>query len=508
MSEPSDRKFSEASVLVLSIFVISTCSIFYELLISTISSYLLGSSVLHFSLTIGLFMFFMGIGSYLSRFIHQDLLDNFVRVEIIIGLVGGLSAFLLTMSYSLTEYYYLVAFVLIAIISICIGLEIPLVTRLTQERQNLKDALASVLAFDYMGALLASVLFPLVFLPYLGTMKTGFLIGILNVSVALVNTWFFQKYLRQVWLQVSFSISSLLLLLAGFGYSNSLYSFMEKFIYQDPIIYSTQTPYQHIVLTQFKDDTRLFLNGNLQFSTIDEYRYHEPLVHIPMSMAHSREQVLVLGGGDGLVLREVLKYPDVGHITLVDLDQQVVELSRTNPVLSKINQHSLDNPKVEVYYSDAYKYLENCNKFFSVIIIDLPDPDDYSLGKLYSREFYNLVKHRLASDGVLVTQSTSPYFARQAFWSINQTLEAVFEHVVPYTTYVPSFGQWGFNLATRLPAKVSELTIHIPTRFINKSIVPSFFAFDPDMEEIQADVNTLNNQILVDYYENSFAHWE
>jgi spermidine synthase len=187
-----------SSFLLASIFIVASCSIFYELLISTVTTYLLGSSVLHFSLTIGFFMSFMGMGSYLSKYVKEDLLFYFIKIEIGLGLAGGLSCFLLYCFFAFTESFYLLTLLLIATIGILVGLELPLLTRIIKNFNNLREALAKVLAFDYLGALVASLLFPLVLLPFLGTMHTAFLIGLINLSVAFVSIVLFRKHLRAI----------------------------------------------------------------------------------------------------------------------------------------------------------------------------------------------------------------------------------------------------------------------------------------------------------------------
>ncbi len=496
----------QIGVLFGSILLISICAIVYELLISSLSSYLLGSSILHFSLTIGLFMFFMGVGSYLSKFLNTNLIGHFVFIETAIGLIGGMSAAILYLSYSLTELYYPTAFLLVACISILAGLEIPVVTRILKSNGSLKDTLANILSFDYVGALLASLLFPLVLLPYLGLMKTAFLIGLLNIVVAFFNIHEFRTRIPNVGRFYFAAGVSAILLLVGFVYSFTLVGFFERFIYQDQIIYSKQTAYQRIVITKFKDDLRLFLNGNVQFSSLDEHRYHESITHIPIALTGKAEQVLVLGGGDGLVVREILKHQEVQKITLVDLDKAMIELALNNADLRALNQDALRDPRVQIEIQDAYKFAENTTTLFSTIIIDLPDPNDLSLGKLYSKEFYEILKKRLTADGILVTQSSSPYLARKAFWSIHQTLSEVFPAVVPYTVYVPSFGPWGFQMAANRTIDPKSIQIKVPTRYLNAEILASLFVFDTDMSKLPVQANRLDNQVLVQYYEESMDY--
>lgn len=513
----NDNQTSNTSmaVLLVSVFIIATCGILYELLISTISTYFLGSSILHFSITIGLFMSAMGIGSYLSKYIDNQLLERFIQIEIWLGLIGGLSAFLLFFAYSLTENYHLIAFCLIVLLGTFIGLEIPLVTRIVKEYTTLKDTIAQVLSFDYIGALVASVVFPLILLPYLGTMRTGFLVGILNLSVAVFNLIIFKNQLKNfVYRRLMIpTIGIILILVSGFVYSFKITSFFEQFIYQDEVIFAEQSPYQRIVLSKWKDDIRLYINGNLQFSTIDEYRYHEPLVHIPMAVTPNHQKVLVLGGGDGFAVRELLKWTDIQEITVIDLDPVMTDLGKKNPLFRKLNHNSFNSPKVKIINEDAFNFISNTSEKYNCVIIDLPDPNDTGLGKLYSKEFYEILKKTLTADGVMVTQATSPYFAREAFWCIKHTLESVFTNIEPYTTYVPSFGQWGYVLASKQAIDKSKILDKIIARnltlkHISKASFASFFSFEPDISEIPTKTNLLDNQSLVEYYETATQKWE
>jgi spermidine synthase len=527
------EKTAGLPILLVSVFIIATCGILYELLISSISSYFLGSSILQFSLTIGLFMFFMGVGSYLTRFFHDHLLDAFVWIEIGLGLVGGLSAIILYFSYSLTEHYYLVAFGLIAALGTGIGLEIPLVTRLVKNYATLKDTIAQVLSFDYVGALVASVLFPLVLLPYLGTMRTAFLVGILNLGVAYFNSQVFAPQLRRAKQQQRLAGGLMVALGVGFVYSFQINTFFEQFIYQDEIVLTKQSAYQRLVLTKWNQDLRLYIDGALQFSTTDEYRYHEPLVHVPFGLARNRERVLILGGGDGLAVREMLKYPDVGQIEVVDLDPDMTALAKDHPLFQKINGRAFNHPKVHIHNQDAYKFIEESSALYSVILVDLPDPKGTEIGKLYTKEFYKMAQKRLAKDGVMVTQATSPYFANPAYWCIVRTLREVYPWVRPYQAYVPSFGQWGFVLVANqspVPAGAlpqvpdpddrlarfifQRLGQHLPgqaLRYLDEDVLSTLFVFDNDTGEEGKDsvrTNTLDNQVLVQYYEQSLKEWQ
>ena len=516
-------------ILLTSILIIAICGILYELLISTISSYFQGSSILHFSIIIGLFLSFMGVGSYVSRYVKRSLLKRFIQFEILLAIVGGASSFLLYFAYALTPYYYVVVFLLIAILGSLIGLEIPILTRIVSKYENLKDAMASVLSFDYLGSLIASIAFPLILLPFLGIMRTAFAIGLLNLLVAGLNLWLFRDELKNVREMMIVCVGVGIFLLAGFVYSFQISGFFEQFLYRNPIILTEQTSYQRIIVTQHNQDTRLFIDGNIQFSSRDEFRYHEPLVHIPIALSINPKHILIMGGGDGLAVRELLKHP-MDSIKVVDLDPAMTKLGKTHPIFTRLNQHALSNEKVKIFNEDAFKFIEQTSDIYDLIIIDLPDPNNVSLGKLYSQEFYHMVESRLAAGGAVVTQSTSPYFARDAFWCIHHTMEAVFPETLPYTVQVPSFGQWGFNLSVKRPGKLSpsvpdgipledqavmaiqkhlfQSNPDISFQFLNSQILTGLFDFGEDTKEVPTEINRIDNQQLVQYYEASWKKWE
>jgi spermidine synthase len=297
------------------------------------------------------------------------------------------------------------------------------------------------------------------------------------------------------------------LLLAGAAWSVQLTSFFEQQLYKDEIIYARQTAYQRIIVTRWGEDVRLYLDGNLQFSSRDEYRYHEPLVHPAMSLTRSRESVLVLGGGDGLVAREVFKYDDVQRLVLIDIDPAMTDLALNHPTLLSINEDSMSDPRLELANQDAYTYLAETDELFGVIIIDLPDPNNESLGKLYSREFYKLVRRHLAKGGVMVSQATSPYFARETFWSIVHTAADVGLNTWPYHIYVPSFGDWGFVLAAEHELDLTRFSPTVPMRYLTPDLLAASLVFDQDIAEIDTEVNTLDNQIILTYYEQGWRRW-
>lgn len=490
--------------LLFSVFVIASCGLAYELIAGALSSYLLGDSVMQFSTVIGTYLFAMGAGSWLSKYITRDLIGRFIQIELMVGLLGGFSAVGLFMVFIwLSAPFKLVLYLVVFGVGVLVGLEIPLVMRILKRELAFKDLVSQVLTFDYLGALAVSILFPLILAPYLGMVRTGLLFGLLNVAVALWAVHLFREQLpaRRSLLLQSWTVFGVLT--AGFAGAGQLTSLAETHLYADEIVHAESTPYQRIVVTRWRDDLRLFLNGNLQFSSHDEYRYHEALVHPGLAALPGAQRALVLGGGDGLAVREILKYPQVESITLVDLDPAMTNLFSTAPALVALNQGALGSERVKVVNADALQWLEESRDYFDFIVIDFPDPSNFALGKLYSAAFYRLIEKRLSANGLLVVQSTSPLYARQSFWCVVTTLESVGFKTAPYHAQVPSFGEWGYIIAGRqafTPATIDATK----TRYLTPETLPGLFAFPADMGRIPAEINQLNNQVLVRYFEGEW----
>ncbi|MCP5197217.1 MAG: polyamine aminopropyltransferase [Gammaproteobacteria bacterium] len=490
-------------VLLISVFVIASCGLVYELIAGTLASYLLGDSVTQFSTIIGAYLFAMGIGSWLSRYMVRGLIARFIQIELAVGILGGFSAPALFLVFAWSGAFRLALYMLVLIVGILVGLEIPLVMRILKQQFAFKDLVAQVLTLDYLGALAVSLLFPILLAPHLGLNRTSLLFGLLNVLVAAWALWVFREQLPQRrWLQSQCALV-ILVLVTGFIVADRLTTLAEEHFYADEIVLVRQSPYQRIVLTRWKEDFRLFLNGNLQFSSRDEYRYHEALVHPGLSAVPSARRVLVLGGGDGLAVREILRYPSVESVLLVDLDPEVTRLFTEHPLLATLNDHALKSLKVRIINADAFRWLAENSEVFDFIVVDFPDPTHYSLGKLYSNAFYRLLEKHLMVNGIAVIQTTSPLYARQSFWCIVHTIESVGFSVTPYHAYVPAFGEWGFALASRRPWRPSD---DYPSglRFLNPEIAMTLFRFPPDMGPVNTEINRLNNQILVHYYEREW----
>jgi spermidine synthase len=518
-SHPSTARPAEVALLA-SVFVVAACGLVYELAAGTLASYLLGDSILQFSTVIGSYLFAMGIGSYLSRFFERQLVAHFLRIELLVGLAGGLMPVALFALQSLSAASFRFAlYALVLLVGILVGLEIPLVMRILKaqakgagggagaERQGLKTLVSQVLTFDYLGALAVSVAFPLLLVPHLGLIRTGAFFGLLNAAVAVWALWLFRGELRHVPAHAVACAGTVAALLAAFAGADRVTSWAEDRFYADTVLFSESTPYQRVVVTASAQGVRLFLNGNLQFHSRDEYRYHEALVHPAMAAHGAPKRVLVLGGGDGMAVREVLRYPSVERVTLVELDPRMTQLFSTQPLLRGLNQDALRSPKVEIVNADAFAWLDTAPAEraagYDVIVVDFPDPTNFSIGKLYTASFYRLIDQHLSASGYAVVQTTSPLIARKSFWTVATTIESVGLAATPYHAHVPSFGEWGFIVAGRRPYRLPA-ALPEGLRFLSPAGLPLLFDFPLDMARVPAEVNRLSNQVLVQTFE---AEW-
>ncbi len=509
MSEPlPTARVPDSRMLLLSVLVVATCGLVYELITATMASYLLGDTVTQFSLVIGVYLSAMGLGSWLSKSVVRRIHDRFITIQLIIAVVGGFSAAALFLGFAHLSTIRPMLFAILIAVGTMVGLEIPLLMRIIQhgERQELKDLVARVLAFDYIGSLLASLLFPLALLPYLGLVRTSLLFGLFNACIAIWAAYAFRQDLARPLVARFEAMGVAALLGTCFLFGGAIEDFGERQLYDSPVIFSKKTSYQRLTITRWSDDIRLYIDGNLQFSSTDEHRYHEALVHPAMVTAAKRRNVLILGGGDGLAAREVLKYAEVESLDLVDLDPTMTKVFSETPILSELNGGSLDDSRLHVHNADAMHWLEKHRgaggEAYDVVIVDLPDPNNFSLGKLYSRSFYRLLRSVLREDGAAVIQSTSPYLAPRSFWCIVTTLEAADLQVRPYHAHVPSFGDWGFALVTRGEVSVpNALPDRLELRFLTADLLPTLFAFPADQSRLEVEVNRLNDQMLVHYYE-------
>ncbi len=495
-------------LLVLSVFVVASCGLAYELIAGALASYLLGDSILQFSSIIGTYLFAMGIGAYLAKYAKdENVLACFIDVELLVALIGGISAAVLFAVFAWAAAPFralLYAFVLA--IGTLVGMEIPLVMRTLNARHSeFREMVSRVLTFDYLGALVVSLLFPLLLAPLLGLARTALLFGILNAAVAVVATYAFRAEIRNATQRALRGALLIGLLIAAFVGAEAFTHWNEKRLYGDDIVHAETTPYQRLVITRWRDDLRLYINGNLQFSSRDEHRYHEALVQPVLEAAPAAKSVLILGGGDGLALREVLKRKHIERVVLVDLDPAMTRIFSSAAPLVALNQGSFADSRVTVVNEDAARWLEKHDDVFDVIIADFPDPSNFSLGKLYTVPVYRLFAKHLAERGYMAIQAASPYYAPRAYWCINATLIAAGLRTWPYHAYVPSFGEWGFIVAAKRADFRPPSGYSVPMRYLDGETTRLMFTFPADMKPVPVEVNQLNNQVLVRYFEEDWS---
>ncbi|WP_299093248.1 polyamine aminopropyltransferase [uncultured Metabacillus sp.] len=499
--------------------IVSVCGIIFEVLFGAAGSYLLGDGVKQYTLTISLFLTGMGIGASISEKVTKKLILSFVWIEYLIGIIAGFSTFLLfgvsAFLSSGMDAFFLYAITLI--VGALTGVELPILIRKANEiGVTVKKSTAKVLFSDYAGGLIGGLLFVYLLRPEFGLVKTAFFVAMINVGVAIWILLYFKSEIKGFKRHFSAGIAIFILLTAGvlFG-EETAFSFEQK-LYRDPIIYTERSEYQQLILTKEQGDLRLFLDGQLQFSSSDEYRYHETLVHPAMATAESKEKILILGGGDGLALRELQKYEEVDSMTLVDLDPKVVELGKTNRDIASLNEHAFEDERVHVINEDAFQFLQHDQGFYDVILVDLPDPNNESLSKLYTLEFYQLLRNHLTPGGSIMIQATSPTFATEVYWSINQTVQAANLQTANLHVDVPSFGDWGFILAKREAVNLDEAAIEVETKFLTVEGLKGLTTFGKDIDQeitdekgntVSIEINTLTRPTIIEKYEKAWRNY-
>ncbi|WP_117170562.1 polyamine aminopropyltransferase [Paraliobacillus sediminis] len=499
--------------------IVSICGIIFEVLFGALGSYILGDGVKQYTLVISLFLTGMGIGASLSERVMKNLIIAFIYIEFMVALIGGFSSFIMfgITAFSPAGTDALFLYLITITVGALTGVELPILIRKANAiGVSLNRSTARVLFSDYAGGLIGGLLFAFLLRPQLGMVKTAFLVGFINLIVASIVLWLFRKEIKRFMVHGIVATVIGILLLLGFLFGEEMAFTFEQKLYKDPIIHMEESNYQKIILTQKGDDLRLYLNGGLQLSSIDEYRYHETLVHPVMEQADQPKDILILGGGDGVAAKEVLKYEEVESITLVDLDPAVVALANKNEKLLSINEHALQDEKVEVINQDAYKFLEETEQVFDAIIVDLPDPNDESLNKLYTKEFYALARNHMALNGAMMVQATSPIFATEVYWTINETIASNDLNTENFHVDVPSFGNWGFVLASRQVIDVSELSVSVDTRYLTTDILEGLTVFGKDIDQtitaengnnIELKPNTLIDPHLIQIYERSWEYY-
>ncbi|WP_432135349.1 MULTISPECIES: polyamine aminopropyltransferase [unclassified Streptomyces] len=496
-------------LLLFAVFLCAACGLVYELALTALGSYLIGNSVLQTSVVISVMVFAMGLGSLAAKPLRRRPVGAFALVEAALALVGGLSVLTLYAAFAWLQLYTPAMVVIALVVGLLIGAEIPLLMTLLQRirRQEAGSAVADMFAVDYIGALVGGLCFPLLLLPTFGQLKGALVVGAVNAVAGVVVVVFIFRRQTRRFVQAGL-LAGVTVVLAVLGTAYVLADDLEvtarQQMYRDPIIHAETTAYQEIVLTRStaftgKPDMRLFLNGDLQFSSVDEYRYHESLVHPALS--GDRQKVLILGGGDGLALREVLRYPDVRQVTLVELDPAMTRLARGFGPLRTLNGASLEDPRVRVVNADAFTWLRSARERYDAVIIDFPDPDTAALAKLYSVEFYHLLGQVVTPRSKVMVQSGSPFFAPKTYWSIAATVEAAGYATTEFQVDVPSFGNWGFVLAspggTPPPLRVAADAPRL--RYLDDEVLEAATVFPVDRRRTDVRPSTLMDPAVLDY---------
>ncbi|WP_374247286.1 polyamine aminopropyltransferase [Gordonia sp. ABSL49_1] len=499
------------SALLAVVFVCAACGLVYELALVSLGSFLIGNTATQASIVLAVMVFAMGVGSLAAKPLQPHSVTAFAVIELALALLGGLSVMALYAAFAYLALYTQALVVVAFVLGLLIGAEIPLLMVLLQRirRQEAGSAVADIFAVDYIGALVGGLCFPFLLLPFFGQLRGALVVGLVNAAAGSFLVFVvFRRSLSPMRMALlgTAAVAVVAALVAALVYSSKFEVTARQALYRDPIVAAERTPYQDIVITERRTaegpDTRLYLNGDLQFSSIDEYRYHEALVHPAMSGAHAR--VLVLGGGDGLALREVLTYPDAGDITLVELDPEMIRLARNDERLVRLNRGSMTDPRARVITADAFTWLRQANQRYDAIIIDMPDPDESATAKLYSTEFYALARAHLADGGRMVVQSGSPYFAPKSFWCIQSTLRDAGLWTQPYHVDVPSFGDWGFHLAANEPV---PLAVHAPRplRFLSPDELASAAVFPLDRPPLDMPPSTLMDPRILRYAQSEWT---
>lgn len=510
----TDKK--KSFVLKFALFATGISGIVAEYILSTLAAYFIGNAILQFTLIVSIMLFSMGLGSRISKSFDTKIVEYFIITELVLSVLVSFSALIAYSFFSFTEISWLIIYILSILVGILIGLEIPFATRINNEFESLKFNISSILEKDYYGSLIGGLFFAFVGLPYLGLTYTPFVLGILNF---VVSFWLFLALKDNIdctWrkkLSVAYATVSVVILL-GFYYAKPIIQFGEQVKYKDKIVYQVQTKYQKIIITQWGKNYSLYINGNQQLSSFDEFLYHEPMAHTVMNMTPSKKNILVLGGGDGCLVRELLKYNDeVATITLVDLDPKMTELAKSNEIMKEINNNAMNNAKVTIHHKDAFNYLEKSTAIYDVIFVDLPDPNNVDLNKLYAKEFYYLCYKSLAKNGILITQAGSPYYATKAFYCIDKTMKKAGFNTLPIHNQVLTLGEWGWIIGKKTPDLKAELLqidlskVDLKLKWLTKESLPLLVSFGkPLVDTTGIEVNTIISPKLYHYYDK--GNWE
>jgi spermidine synthase len=503
-SPPTRSTTRWRALLLAAVAACAACGIVYELALLTLSASLHGGGIVATSLIVAGYVAALGAGALLVKPLLGHAAITFIGIEALLGIIGGLSAAALYVAFSFIGGSLWVLIVGTALIGGLVGAEVPLLMTLLQRGRTAGATdsgrvLANLNAADYLGALVGGLAWPFLLLPHLGMIRGAAATGVVNLTAAAIVALFLLRHVisvRQLCTALTVLAAAMAVLATLLVRAADIETSTRQRLYSDPIVAFERSPYQEIVVTRRGDDLRLYLDGGLQFSTRDEFRYTESLVY--PALGQNPRSVLILGGGDGLAARELLRQRSIDTIVQVELDPAVIELARTT--LREANGGSLDDPRVTVVLDDAMTWLRTVDRSFDAVLVDLPDPDTPVLGRLYSTEFYALASRALTAGGLMVVQAGSPYSTPTAFWRTVSTIESAGFAVTPYHVYVPTFGDWGFALARPGQAPPRPvLPKALPAlRFLDQSVLDAATVFSPDVAHVPLEPSTLEHPRIVE----------
>lgn len=539
--------------------LLAGCGLIYEYLLSHYAGRILGAVETAIYSMIGLMIVSMGLGAFAARLI-RDPFTGFAWLEVLIALAGvscilviaALVGFtqllpdLLAASFSLppdlipegglirllqtlaVNSPYLFGFLL----GFLVGMEIPMIARVREavHGMHLTHNAGTIYGADYLGAGAGAALWVLLLLS-MDITRAAVATALANVLVGLVFLSVYWRFVR--WPKALLLAHAGVLLLAGCMYhlGEDWNRSLSSLLYRDRVVFTSDTRYQHLTVTErplgppSSRVLNFFINGRLQFSSEDESIYHSMLVYPAMLAAGQRRQVLIIGGGDGLALRNVLRWQPE-QVQLIDIDPELLAfftpgrdpVSRVQQRLWDLNERAFSDPRVQVHTGDAFLLLNDLltrGELFDVVIVDLPDPSHPDLNRLYSDNFYSRLRQLLRDTGAMAVQSTSPYHARDAFLSIGKTLRAAGFQVDQYRQNVPSFGEWGWSLGTKAGAVprvrlASYKSLPVADEFATLPLILAAFEFPADFfageEEIR--VNHLGSQNVYRYHQRAWQWYE
>lgn len=498
------------ALLLGSVAACAACGLVYELALLALSASLGRGDVVANSLIVAGYVAALGFGAVAAKPFVRRAAMSFLGIECALGLLGGVSATALYWVFSVTGESLGALVAATFVIGTLVGAEVPLLMTLLQtgritSAEDTGRVLANLNAADYFGALVGGLIWPFVLLPTVGMLKATAIAGLINVTAALIiAALLLRKMLsrRARFASVGALLAALIALVALLAGIRDIEATARQSLYAQPIVFAKHSKYQDIVVTRFGEDRRLYLDGGLQYSSRDEYRYTESLVY--PAVDKDTKSALILGGGDGLAARELLRMPNIERIVQVELDPEVIEVART--VLREDNRGSLDDPRVEKVTADAFAWLHDQARGkvqaqkFDAIYADLPDPDNAVLAKLYSQEFYGLIRTVAAPGAKLVVQSGSPFSTPQAYWRTDSTIRAAGWSTTPYHVHVPTFGDWGFVLAQASPEPPSVALDDgsPPLKFFTPEVARAATVFGADNSPQQLEPSTLAHPQVVE----------